>query len=70
LNLWPVYTNTSRKLVDPTSYRLENFWWHVLGSDRKNLSGKALAKLYEDISTGPTFVPLGVPRIRSNGPSV
>jgi hypothetical protein len=45
-----VYTITHRKLADPTARRLENFWWHVWGSDRNRLSGKQLARLFEDIS--------------------
>lgn len=65
-----VYTYTSRKLSDPTAHRLENFWWHVLGSDRRYLSGKALAKLFEEISNGPTFVPLKGPANRYEGPPV
>jgi hypothetical protein len=65
-----VYTTTFRKLIDPTAHRLENFWWHVWGSDRRLLSGRALAKLYEDISTGPTFVPLRGPPNRWEGPLV
>lgn len=65
-----VYTYTSRRLNDPTAHRLENFWWHVLGSDRRNLSGRALAKIYEEISNGPTFVPLKGPVNRYEGPPV
>ncbi|KAK1768707.1 hypothetical protein QBC33DRAFT_356321 [Phialemonium atrogriseum] len=67
---WHVYTYTSRRLNDPTAHRLENFWWHVLGSDRRHLSGKALAKIYEEISNGPTFVPLKGPVNRYEGPPV
>jgi hypothetical protein len=33
-----------------------------MGSDRRHLSGKALAKIFEEISTGPSFVPLRRPR--------
>ncbi|KAK3943147.1 hypothetical protein QBC46DRAFT_48673 [Diplogelasinospora grovesii] len=65
---WNVYTTTFRRLVDPTAYRLENFWWHVWGSDRQHLSGATLAKLYEEFSTGPTFVPLKGPPNRCEGP--
>ncbi len=65
-----VYTITHRRLVDPTASRLENFWWHVWGSDRRYLSGHALAELYEEISTGPTFVPLQGPSNRYEGPLV
>lgn len=67
---WHVYTYTSRKLNDPTAHRLENFWWHVLGSDRRYLSGRALAKIYEEISNGPTFVPLKGPVNRYEGPPI
>ncbi|KAK0669569.1 hypothetical protein QBC41DRAFT_302403 [Cercophora samala] len=66
---WNVYTTTSRKLVDPTAYRLEHFWWHVWGSDRRYLSGPTLAKLFEEVSHGPTFVPLRSSRNRYEGPS-
>ncbi|KAK4660564.1 hypothetical protein QC762_120130 [Podospora pseudocomata] len=66
---WNVYTTTSRKLVDPTAYRLEHFWWHVWGSDRRYLSGPTLAKLFEEVSHGPTFVPLRSVRNRYEGPS-
>ncbi|KAK3338634.1 hypothetical protein B0T25DRAFT_72297 [Lasiosphaeria hispida] len=67
---WNVYTTTFRRLVDPTAYRLENFWWHVWGSDRRNLSGPALARLFEEFSMGPTFVPLRSPANRYEGPTV
>ncbi|KAK2592266.1 hypothetical protein QQS21_010019 [Conoideocrella luteorostrata] len=67
---WHVYTTTNKKLKDPTARRLENFWWQVWGSDRKYLSGRALAKLYEDISVGPTIVPLHGPPNRWEGPDV
>ncbi|KAK3330897.1 hypothetical protein B0H66DRAFT_79112 [Apodospora peruviana] len=67
---WNVYTTTFRRLVDPTAYRLENFWWHVWGSDRRNLSGPALAKLFEEFSKGQTFVPLRSTANRYEGPSV
>ncbi len=54
-----VYTTTFRRLFDPSAFRLENFWWHVWGSERlRNLSGPALAKLFEEFSNGQTFVPL------------
>lgn len=53
---WHVYTTTFRKLIDPTAHRLENFWWHVWGSDRRFLSGAILARLFEEISTGPSIV--------------
>jgi hypothetical protein len=41
-----------------------------MGSDRQHLSGHVLAKLYEDISLGPTFVPLRGPPNRWEGPDV
>jgi hypothetical protein len=67
---WHVYTITNKKLRDPTARRLENFWWHVWGSDRSQLSGRVLARLYEDISLGLTFVPLKGPSNRWEGPDV
>ncbi|OAQ68455.1 hypothetical protein VFPPC_04691 [Pochonia chlamydosporia 170] len=67
---WHVYTTTNKKLKDPTARRLENFWWQVWGSDRRYLSGRALAKIYEDISLGPTVVPLHGPPNRWEGPGV
>ncbi|KAH8662026.1 hypothetical protein BX600DRAFT_308396 [Xylariales sp. PMI_506] len=66
---WHVYTTTFGKLKDPTASRLENFWWHVLGSDRRYLSGPTLARIFEDISNGPTFVKLRGPPNRYEGPS-
>jgi hypothetical protein len=68
--VWRVYTTTNRKLQDPTARRLENFWWHVMGSNRRLLSGETLAILYEDISLGPTFVPLKGPPNRWEGDDV
>lgn len=65
-----VYTVTNKKLKDPTARRLENFWWQVWGSDRRHLSGRALARLYEDISLGPTIAPLHGPPNRWEGPNV
>ncbi|KFG79990.1 hypothetical protein MANI_111383 [Metarhizium anisopliae] len=65
---WHVYTTTNKKLKDPTARRLENFWWQVWGSDRRYLSGRALAKIYEDISLGPAIVPLHGPPNRWEGP--
>jgi hypothetical protein len=65
---WNVYTTTFRRLVDPTAYRLENFWWHVWGSDRRYLSGPELARLFEEFTVGPTFVPLRSPANRYEGP--
>ncbi|KAK1783849.1 hypothetical protein QBC45DRAFT_315920 [Copromyces sp. CBS 386.78] len=60
---WNAYTVISKKLGgDPTHIRLENFWWHVWGSNRRKLSGPTLARLFQDISTGPTDVPLVVPK--------
>ncbi|KAK4145705.1 uncharacterized protein C8A04DRAFT_26450 [Dichotomopilus funicola] len=59
---WNVYTTTFRRLFDPSAFRLENFWWHVWGSEKlRNLSGPELARLFEEFSTGPTFVPLPAP---------
>ena len=59
------YTTTFRRLFDPSAFRLENFWWHVWGSERlRNLSGPELARLFEEFSNGPTFVPLVSPAER------
>ncbi|KAK7756548.1 hypothetical protein SLS62_001384 [Diatrype stigma] len=66
---WRVYTTTFQRLIDPTANRLENFWWHVWGSDRRHLPGPVLARLFEDISTGPTFVKLRGPPNRYEPPS-
>ncbi|KAK4086934.1 hypothetical protein Purlil1_8668 [Purpureocillium lilacinum] len=66
---WHVYTVTNKKLRDPTARRLENFWWQVWGSDRRHLSGRTLARLYEDISVGPTIAPLQGPPNRWEGPN-
>ncbi|KAM3501294.1 hypothetical protein MY11210_009393 [Beauveria gryllotalpidicola] len=65
---WHVYTTTNKKLKDPTARRLENFWWHVWGSDRSKLSGPVLARIFQDISLGPTVVPLRGPPNRWEGP--
>jgi hypothetical protein len=35
-----------------------------MGSDRRFLSGKALAKMFEEISKGPSFTPLRGPKNR------
>ncbi|KAM0561165.1 hypothetical protein ACHAPJ_003669 [Fusarium lateritium] len=67
---WHVYTTTYKKLKDPTACRLENFWWQVWGSDRRFLKGRTLAKLYEEISVGPTCVPLKGPPNRWEGPDL
>ncbi|RYP80560.1 hypothetical protein DL770_006162 [Monosporascus sp. CRB-9-2] len=66
---WKVYTTTFHRLVDPTANRLENFWWHVWGSDRRHLPGPVLARLFEEISNGPTFVKLRGPPNRYEPPS-
>ncbi|KUI70062.1 hypothetical protein VM1G_04890 [Cytospora mali] len=65
---WKTYTTTHKNLRDPTACRLEHFWWHVWGSNRRELSGKTLAKLWEEIASGPTFVPLRGPPNRWEGP--
>ncbi|RKU41737.1 hypothetical protein DL546_005333 [Coniochaeta pulveracea] len=41
-----------------------------MGSDRRHLSGKALAKIFEEISTGPSFVPLRGPHHVSKPPPI
>ncbi|ROV95442.1 hypothetical protein VMCG_08504 [Cytospora schulzeri] len=65
---WKTYTTTHKNLHDPTACRLENFWWHVWGSNRRELSGETLARLWEEIASGPTFVPLRGPPNRWEGP--
>lgn len=65
-----VYTTTARRLRDPKARRLENFWWHVWGSNKRSLSGPRLARLFEDFSNSPTFVPLRYPTNRYEGPPV
>ncbi|CAN8100437.1 unnamed protein product [Discula destructiva] len=61
--LWNNSTSRYKKFQDPTSCRLEHFWWHVWASDRRNLSGKTLARLWESIVNGTTIAPLiGPPR--------
>jgi hypothetical protein len=67
---WHAYTITSKKLKDPTARRLENFWWHVWGSNRRNLKGRTLAKIYHEISHGPTVVELRGPPNRWEAPPV
>lgn len=65
---WKTYTTTHKNLHDPTACRLEHFWWHVWGSNRRELSGETLARLWEEIASGPTFVPLRGPPNRWEGP--
>lgn len=67
---WKTYTTTHKNLHDPTACRLEHFWWHVWGSNRRELSGKTLARLWQQIASGPTFVPLRGPPNRWEGPPV
>ncbi|KAK4162463.1 hypothetical protein QBC43DRAFT_215181 [Cladorrhinum sp. PSN259] len=55
---WNAYATGFRMMVDPTAARLENFWWHVWGSDRRYLPGPVLARLFKELALGPTFVPL------------
>ncbi|WDK17894.1 hypothetical protein CGRA01v4_09179 [Colletotrichum graminicola] len=69
IRMWRLYTTTNLKLVDPTARRLENLWWHVMGSDRCKLKAATVAKLWEHISYGPTFVPLKGSPNRWEGPS-
>lgn len=65
-----VYTTTARRLRDPKARRLENFWWHVWGSNKRSLSGPQLARLFEDFSNSPPIVPLRYPTNRYEGPPV
>jgi len=67
---WRVYTTTFTRLVDPTANRLENFWWHVWGSELRHLPGPVLARMFEQISNGPTFVRLRSTANRYEGPSL
>lgn len=69
-NSLSVYTTTFRRRFDPSAYRLENFWWHVWGSDKRNLSGPALARLFEELSNGPTYAPLWSPVEHGQHPKV
>ncbi|TEA13457.1 hypothetical protein C8034_v004818 [Colletotrichum sidae] len=69
IKMWRLYTTTNLKLVDPTARRLENFWWQVMGSDRCKLRADTLAKIWEHISYGPTFVPLKGSPNRWEGPA-
>ncbi|KAK1717600.1 hypothetical protein BDP67DRAFT_607454 [Colletotrichum lupini] len=69
IRMWRLYTTTNLKLVDPTARRLENLWWHVMGSDRSKLKAATVAKIWEHISYGPTFVPLKGSPNRWEGPS-
>ncbi|KAF6818280.1 hypothetical protein CSOJ01_01921 [Colletotrichum sojae] len=69
IRMWRLYTTTNLKLVDPTARRLENFWWQVMGSDRSQLRADTLAKIWEHISYGPTFVPLKGSPNRWEGPA-
>ncbi|KAK4227544.1 hypothetical protein QBC38DRAFT_364000, partial [Podospora fimiseda] len=66
---WRAFTAAFRLTGDPRTGRLENFWWHVWGSDRKNLSGPVLARLLRRVTLGRTYVPLGRPRKPSPSPS-
>ncbi|TRX98617.1 hypothetical protein FHL15_000691 [Xylaria flabelliformis] len=64
-----VFSTTSRELYDPTARRLENFWTRVLGGDRRYLSGKVIARLFQDISEETSFVKLRGPQNRYEPPS-
>ncbi|KAH6718491.1 hypothetical protein BKA61DRAFT_475704 [Leptodontidium sp. MPI-SDFR-AT-0119] len=64
---WRVYTTTKRRLLDPTAERLENYWWRIWYSDKKYLDGATVARLFDHISNGPTFVPLRGPPNRVEG---
>ncbi|KAG4427358.1 hypothetical protein IFR05_017159 [Cadophora sp. M221] len=66
---WRVYTTTKRRLLDPTAERLENYWWRIWYSDKKYLDGATVARLFDHISNGPTFVPLRGPPNRAEGPT-
>ncbi|KAF7865277.1 hypothetical protein EAF04_006254 [Stromatinia cepivora] len=58
---WKVYTTTKRRLLDPTAERLENYWWRIWGSRRRELDASTVARLFVHISEGDTIVPLKGP---------
>jgi len=62
-----VYTTTKRRLLDPTAERLENYWWRIWGSRKRELNGATVARLFAQISDGQTFVPLRGPPNRDEG---
>ncbi|KAI6089118.1 hypothetical protein F4821DRAFT_66094 [Hypoxylon rubiginosum] len=64
-----VFSTTSRELVDPTARRLENFWTRVLGGDRRYLSGRVIARIFQSISEEESFVKLRGPANRYEPPS-
>ncbi|KAF4632812.1 hypothetical protein G7Y89_g5310 [Cudoniella acicularis] len=64
---WKVYTTTKRRLLDPTAERLENYWWRIWGSRRRELNGATIARLFAQISDGESFVPLRGPANRDEG---
>ncbi|KAL8387101.1 hypothetical protein RB595_010156 [Gaeumannomyces hyphopodioides] len=55
--LWAKCSLCQHNFQDPDSRRAENFWWHVWGSNRKNLPPRTLAKVLNEIRDGPTVVP-------------
>ncbi|TVY58689.1 hypothetical protein LSUE1_G008776 [Lachnellula suecica] len=65
--MWKVYTTTKRRLLDPTAERLENYWWRIWGSRKRELKGATVARLFAQISDGRTFVPLRGPPNRDEG---
>ncbi|KAL3418961.1 hypothetical protein PVAG01_09182 [Phlyctema vagabunda] len=66
---WKVYTTTGRRLRDPTAERLENYWWRIWGSRKRELKGATVARLFAQISDGESFVPLRSPVNRDEGSS-
>ncbi|PSS28021.1 hypothetical protein M430DRAFT_162048 [Amorphotheca resinae ATCC 22711] len=64
---WKVYTTTKRRLLDPTAERLENYWWRIWGSRKRELNGATIAGLFSHISHGQSFVPLRGPPNRDEG---
>lgn len=64
---WKVYTTTKRRLLDPTAERLENYWWRIWGSRRRELNAATVARLFAYISDGQSFVPLRGPANRDEG---
>ncbi|KAG4428051.1 hypothetical protein IFR05_016466 [Cadophora sp. M221] len=65
--LWKLYTTTKRRILDPMSERLENYYWRIWGSRRRQLRGTGVAGLFMDISNSKSFVSLRGPANRDEG---
>jgi hypothetical protein len=55
----PVYTTTSRRLLDPTARRLENLFWRVWGAPDCAIASIAVAAHFASISSGEAHPRLG-----------